>query len=49
MPINVMYARVWGQPRVAKHTKLPPNEKTGLPTELNYEKDKCNLTVISGC
>ena len=24
-------ARVWGEPRAAKHTKSPPNEETGLP------------------
>ena len=34
MPINVIEARVWGQPRVMKHTKLPPKEEAGLPTEL---------------
>ena len=32
--IYVMDARVWGLPRVTKHTKLPPNEEAGLPTEL---------------
>ena len=29
-----MDARVWGEPRVTKHTKSPPNEEAGLPTEL---------------
>ena len=35
MPINVMYAWVWGRPRATKHTKLPPNEEAGLLTELS--------------
>ena len=26
--------QVWGRPRATKHTKLPPNEEAGLPTEL---------------
>ena len=33
--INVMYTRVWGGPRATKHTKMPPNEEAGLPTELS--------------
>ena len=32
--IYVMDAQVWGQPRATKHTKSPPNEEAGLPTEL---------------
>ena len=28
-------AQVWGGPRATKHTKTPPNEEAGLPTELS--------------
>ena len=27
--------QVWGGPRATKHTKTPPNEEAGLPTELS--------------